>query len=84
MAVEILELLCHPRKHQRFHVISDSAYGGQSVLCCLPTNCGLTSRLVKDARLYGPIAKAEQMAVHANGASDCRHPRRSWRGAVAG
>lgn len=27
-------------------------YGGQSVLCCLPTNCDLTSRLVKDARLY--------------------------------
>ncbi len=23
-----------------------------SVLCCLPTNCDLTSRLVKDARLY--------------------------------
>lgn len=52
LAVEMLELLCHPRKNQRFHVIADSAYGGQSVLCCLPTNCDLTSRLVKDARLY--------------------------------
>lgn len=51
LAVEMLELLCNPRKSQRFHVIADSAYGGQSVLCCLPTNCDLTSRLVKDARL---------------------------------
>lgn len=52
LAVEMLELLCNQRKSQRFHVIADSAYGGQSVLCCLPTNCDLTSRLVKDARLY--------------------------------
>ncbi len=50
LAVEMLELLCKQRKHQRFQVIADSAYGGQSVLCCLPTNCDLTSRLVKDAR----------------------------------
>lgn len=54
LAVAMLELLCNSRKNQRFHVIADSAYGGQSVLCCLPTNCDLTSRLVKDARLYGP------------------------------
>lgn len=53
LAVEMLELLCNHRKNQRFHVVADSAYGGQSVLCCLPTNCDLTSRLVKDARLYG-------------------------------
>jgi hypothetical protein len=52
LAVEMLELLCQHRKSQRFHLIADSAYGGQSVLCCLPTNCDLTSRLVKDARLY--------------------------------
>lgn len=54
LAVEMLELLCRHRKNQQFHVIADSSYGGQSVLCCLPTNCDLTSRLVKDARLYGP------------------------------
>ena len=53
LAVEMLELLCDHRKNQRFHVVADSAYGGQSVLCFLPTNCDLTSRLVKDARLYG-------------------------------
>ncbi len=53
LAVEMLELLCNHRKTMRFHAVADSAYGGQSVLCRLPTNCDLTSRLVKDARLYG-------------------------------
>lgn len=53
LAVKMLEQLCNHRKNQRFHVVADSAYGGQSVLCRLPTNCDLTSRLVKDARLYG-------------------------------
>lgn len=52
LAVELLKLLCEQRKDQRFHVVADSAYGGQSVLCHLPTNCDLTSRLLKDARLY--------------------------------
>jgi hypothetical protein len=54
LAVQLLEVLCHSRKNQRFHVVADSAYGGQSVLCRLPTNCDLTSRLLKAARLYGP------------------------------
>jgi hypothetical protein len=54
LAVEMLKLLCNHRKNQCFHAVADSAYGGQSVLCCLPTNCDLTSRLLKDARLYGP------------------------------
>jgi SRSO17 transposase len=53
LAVELLSLLCKHRKSPRFHVVADSAYGGQSVLGCLPINCDLTSRLVKDARLYG-------------------------------
>jgi hypothetical protein len=52
LAVELLKLLCQHRKTKRFHVVADSAYGGQSVLCHLPANCDLTSRLVKDARLY--------------------------------
>jgi len=55
LAVEMLELLCNHRQNRRFHVIADSAYGGQSVLCFLPTNCDLTSRLVKDARLYAAL-----------------------------
>jgi hypothetical protein len=60
LAVQMLELLCNHRKNQRFHVVADSAYGGQSVLCCLPTNCDLTSRLLKDARLYA--ARPERKA----------------------
>jgi len=52
LAVEMLTVLCNQRKSQRFHVVADSAYGGQSVLCHLPANCDLTSRLLKDARLY--------------------------------
>jgi len=54
LAVEMLDVLCNHRKNWRFHVVADSAYGGQSLLCFLPMNCDLTSRLVKDARLYGP------------------------------
>ena len=53
LAVEMLWVLSSHRKDKRFHAVADSAYGGQSVLCHLPANCDLTSRLVKDARLYG-------------------------------
>jgi hypothetical protein len=52
LAVELLAVLCNHWKNRRFHAVADSAYGGQSVLCCLPQNCDLTSRLVKNARLY--------------------------------
>lgn len=52
LAVEMLTVLCGSHADQRFHAVADSAFGGQSVLCHLPTNCDLTSRLVKDARLY--------------------------------
>jgi len=60
LAVEMLAMLCRCRELQRFHVVADSAYGGQSVLNHLPENCDLTSRLVKDARLYDapPARKA--------------------------
>lgn len=51
-AVEMLGVLCNAWKNRRFHAIADSAYGGQSVLCHLPVNCDLTSRLTLDARLY--------------------------------
>jgi len=54
LLVEMLTLLCQARKTRRFHLIADSAYGGQSVLNHLPAHCDLTSRLVLDARLYGP------------------------------
>ena len=52
LAVEMLELLCGHRKTKGFHAIVDSTYGGKSVLAHLPENCDLTSRLVKDARLF--------------------------------
>lgn len=52
LAVEMLRMLCEHRRNKRFHAIVDSAYGGQSVLAHLPANCDLTSRLLKDARLY--------------------------------
>jgi hypothetical protein len=56
LAVELLHLLCktHPERH--FHVVEDSAYGGESVLGHLPCNCDLTSRLPMDARLYAAPA----------------------------
>lgn len=52
LAVQMLRVLCSHRKNRRFHLIADSAYGGQSVLCELPSNCDLTSRLLMNARLY--------------------------------
>lgn len=52
LAVEMLQILCRHRPDTRFHAVADSAYGGQSVLGCLPKNCDLTSRLRLDARLH--------------------------------
>lgn len=52
LTVEMLQLLCKTHKSLRFHLLGDSAYGGQSVLGVLPDNCDLTSRAVLDARLY--------------------------------
>jgi hypothetical protein len=52
LAVELIQLLCRHAKSRQFHVVADSAYGGQSVLGCLPENCQLTSRLTLKARLY--------------------------------
>jgi len=60
LAVEMLAVLCNHRKTKRFHAVADSAYGGQSVLCCLPKNCDLTSRLVKNARLYDAPPQRKQ------------------------
>jgi hypothetical protein len=52
LAVEMLRLVCQHRQTRHFHVVADSAYGGQSVLKELPDNCDLTSRLLLNARLY--------------------------------
>ena len=85
LAVEMLELLCNHRKSRRFHVVADSAYGGQSVLCYLPTNCDLTSRLVKTRGCMGRrrSESRERTAGRGSVASDFRRPRRCWRVAVA-
>jgi len=52
LAVEMLQVLCVAHSERNFHAVADSAYGGQSVLGELPSNCDLTSRLDLDARLY--------------------------------
>jgi hypothetical protein len=52
LAVQMLESLCGRFEDRRFHAVGDSTYGGKSVLLNLPANCGLTSRLTMDARLY--------------------------------
>ena len=52
LAMEMLQVLCQTHPDRRFHAVGDSAYGGQSVLGNLPSNCDLTSRLDLDARLY--------------------------------
>jgi SRSO17 transposase len=59
LAVELLAALCKRHENRRFHVVGDSAYGGQSVLAHLPGNCDLTSRLGLNARLYDapPVRK---------------------------
>jgi hypothetical protein len=60
LAVEMLQVLCGRFETMRFHAVGDSAYGGKSVLLKLPGNCGLTSRLTMNARLYdAPPAKSK-------------------------
>ncbi len=52
LAVELLHTLCSAYPALHFHVYADSAYGGESVLAHLPSNCDMTSRLPMNARLY--------------------------------
>lgn len=52
LAIETVRLLCQAFPDLKFHLIGDSAYGGQSVLTALPPNCDLTSKLDLQARLY--------------------------------
>lgn len=52
LALQMLQLLCSRRKHSHFHVVADSAYGGQIVGSGLPENCDLTSRFTMNSRLY--------------------------------
>ena len=59
LGVEMLRILCAAHESRRFHVVADSAYGGQNVLAKLPGNCDLTSGLLLAARLYD--AKSERI-----------------------
>ena len=52
LAMRMLQLLCRRPGRRQFHAIAGSAYGGKSVLLKLPDNCGLTSRLLPNARIY--------------------------------
>jgi hypothetical protein len=52
LGVEMLRILCAAQENRCFHVVADSAYGGQNVLAKLPGNCDLTSRLLLAAQLY--------------------------------
>jgi len=52
LTIEMVGLLCGRYENRHFHLVGDSAYGGQSILGVLPDNCELTSRAVLDARLY--------------------------------
>jgi hypothetical protein len=63
LAVEMLEILCKRYAECRFHVVADSAYGGQSVFKHVPRNCDLTARLDMDARLHDapPVHKPGTM-----------------------
>lgn len=72
LLVEMLAVLCKAHETRRFHLIADSAYGGQSVLNRLPMNCDLTSRLLLDARLY-ELAPARQPGT--NGRPRVRGPQ---------
>ena len=86
LAVEMLALLCKHYENRRFHVVADSAYGGQSVLRQLPDNCDLTSRLDLDARLYDPppIRKTRNQWPAAQTRPASAHYRdRCWSGGTA-
>jgi hypothetical protein len=54
LAVELLGRLCEAHRERHFHAFADSAYGGETVLGYLPTNCGLTSRMALSTRLHAP------------------------------
>ncbi len=54
LTVQMVQLLCSRYENRCFHLLGDSAYGGQTVLNHLPPHCELTSRLTMNARLYDP------------------------------
>lgn len=61
LAVEMLESLCKRFENRHFHLVADSAYCGKSVVKLLPENCGMTGRIVMDARLFAPAPQRRGM-----------------------
>lgn len=54
LALGMLGKLCAAFPGRRFHLLADSAYGGQQVLGNLPANCAFTCRWILNAALYAP------------------------------
>ncbi len=52
LALQLLDRVCAAHPERRFHAFADSAYGGETVLGYLPTNCDLTSRMTLSTRLH--------------------------------
>jgi hypothetical protein len=51
---ELLQQVATHRPERHFHLLVDSAYGGQDTLAMLPANCDLTARWILNARLCRP------------------------------
>jgi hypothetical protein len=55
LGLDLVRVLCRAHPQRRFHLLTDSTYGGESVLGHLPENCDMTSRLPLNARLYDAL-----------------------------
>jgi hypothetical protein len=53
LAVELLKLLAKALPGRKLHLLGDGAYGCKEVVCNLPANVQVTSRIRLDARLFG-------------------------------
>jgi len=57
---QMLQIVCQRYPQRHFHLLVDSAYGGQETLRSLPANCDLTARWLLDVRLCEPaVPKAK-------------------------
>lgn len=54
LAVEMVTMLCTAYPTQRFHLIADGTYSGQSVVKALPPTWEFTGRAHLDAQLFDP------------------------------
>jgi DDE superfamily endonuclease len=72
LGLEMLRLLSERYPGRQFHLLLDSAYGGQKTLRGLPGNCQLTARWMSQATFNG-LAPARQ--VGQKGRSKARGPR---------